>query len=263
MNIFYAVLSFILGTAFASFAGVVAYRCPKKISIIKPNSYCPVCNKPIAPWDNIPMLSYLLLRGRCRHCKAEIGFFSFLSEAMGGIGFLSVYLMYGSRWEQLPEVLLLLCLVFLFLIMAAVDYEGHDVYNSTLILFAVLAILLAGYRIVFCQSEIWEHLGGMTLGFAFFLSVALLGKMVLKRDALGSGDVYIAGIGGLLLGMLQFLLAILISTFLGSVIELWKIKVGKTERSQEIAFAPYLLFGIGLFAIYGEAISEFFWRVVL
>ena len=263
MRAFCAVLSFLFGTVFASFAGVLAYRCPKRISIIKPNSYCPACNKPIAHRDNIPILSYLLLRGRCRHCDAKIGFSSFLSEAFGGVGFLSVYLMYGSGLEQLFELIVLWCLLFLFLVMAAIDLESHDVYNNTLVIFAVLALLLTGYRIAFHHFNVWNHLAGTVLGFAFFLSVALIGKLLLKRDALGSGDIYIAGIGGLLLGTIPLLLSIFLSTFLGSVIELCKIKCRKAESGQEIAFAPYLLFGIGVFAIFGEAIVDFFWRVVL
>lgn len=263
MSIFYALLSFLLGTVFASFAGVIAYRCPKGISIIKPNSYCPTCNKPIAYQDNIPILSYLLLRGRCRHCNSKIGFFGFLMELFGGVGFLSVYFMYGSRLEQLFELILLWCLLFLFLIMAAIDYETHNIYNNTLVLFAVLALLLTGYRVAFLHFNVWDHLSGMILGFAFFGAVALIGKLLLKRDALGSGDIYIAGIGGLLLGILPFLLSIFLSTFLGSVIELCKIRYCKVQQEQEIAFAPYLLFGIGVFAIFGKSIVDIFWRVVL
>ncbi len=263
VDIINAVVAFCFGSAFASFAGVVAYRCPRKLSLRRPRSYCPACKSPIAPLDNIPILSYLLLKGRCRHCKAKIGFFGFCCEVLGGVGFSAVVRMCERRGARPIEMLLLFGLVFLFLVMAAVDRETHDVYNITLVLFALLTVLLMLEQHAFCPPELWDRLGGTVFGFAFFLSVALIGKSVLKRDALGMGDVWIAGIGGLLLGTFRLLLAILLASFLGSVIELWKIRSGRAERTAELAFAPYLLFGIGLLAVYGQAISDFFWRVVL
>ena len=75
-----AVFSFIFGAIFASFGGVVAYRLPKGQSIVKPDSYCPTCNKSIKPYDNIPIISWLVLGGKCRNCKSRIGVFSLLIE---------------------------------------------------------------------------------------------------------------------------------------------------------------------------------------
>ena len=72
-KIILAVFAFIFGAVFASFAGVIAFRAPKGISISKPNSYCPSCKKPIKAYDNIPILSYILLKGKCRYCGSKIG----------------------------------------------------------------------------------------------------------------------------------------------------------------------------------------------
>ena len=263
IKIIISVFLFVLGGAFASFAGVVAFRTPKGQSIVKPDSYCPSCKCKIKPYDNIPIFSYIFLGGKCRNCKARIGAFSFLCELFGSIGFASAYLMYGDSLKKLPLMLALICLVFLFLIMSAIDRETHEVYNVTLILFGVISALVVAYRVIALRGDLVDHLVGCALGFAFFLSISLIGKYIMKKDALGVGDIYIVGIGGFLLGAFQLLLSILLATLLGSIVELLKIKLGRSKRENEIAFAPYLLLGIGLMAIFGEEIMNFYWKVVL
>ena len=258
-----SIFAFILGAVFASFAGVVAYRVPKRQSIAKPDSYCPSCRKSIKPYDNIPILSWLILGGKCRFCKAKIGVFSLLCEILGGVGFWAAYWLYGNTPLELPILIALLCMVFLFLVMAAIDYETHDIYNITLILFGAIALFLSLYRIFVLKESVWSFVGGAALGFGFFGLIALISKLILKRDALGSGDIWLVGIGGLMIGAFPLLLAILIGTLLGSVIELIKINRGKQGRESEIAFGPYLLLGIGLMAIFGNILLDFYWKVVL
>lgn len=255
--------AFVFGTVFASFAGVVAYRVPKGQSILKPDSYCPSCHNDIKPYDNIPILSWLILGGKCRYCKARIGVFSLMCEIFGGIGFLGAYLMYGDTIVHLPILCALLCMVFLFIIIAAIDYETHDIYNVTLILFGILALFISLYRILALNESVWNFLGGAALGFGFFGLIALVSKLILKRDALGSGDIWLVGIAGAMLGALSLLIAILISTLIGSIIELAKIKWGKQDAKSEIAFGPYLLLGIAFMAICGNELLDFYWKVVL
>ena len=258
-----AVFAFVFGAVFASFAGVVAYRVPKGKSIVKPDSYCPSCRKDIKPYDNIPIISWLVLGGKCRSCRAKIGVFSLLCEIFGGIGFCGAYLMYGDKLETLPIFIALLFTVFLFLTVAAIDYETHDIYNITLIIFGVIALFISLYRVLALNESIWNFFGGAALGFVFFGLIAIISKLILKRDALGGGDIWLVGIGGLMLGAFSLLIAIVIATLLGSVIELSKIKFGKQNSESEIAFGPYLLLGMGLMAIFGNALLDFYWKVVL
>lgn len=262
-EIILAVFAFIFGAVFASFAGVVAYRFPKKQSIVKPDSYCPSCKNPIKPYDNIPIISWLVLGGKCRNCKAKIGVFSLLMEIFGGLGFMCAYLQFGNSFENLPIFISVLLLVFLFLVMAGIDHETHDIYDITLIIYGVLAVVIAGYRVFAFGSDIWNHIGGALLGFGFFGAIKLIAKFILKKDALGTGDIYLVGIGGLIIGAFPLLLAIMFSTLLGSIIEIIKIRMSKSDREAEIAFGPYLLLGIGFMTIYGEAIMNFYWKVVL
>lgn len=258
-----SVFAFIFGAVFASFAGVVAYRAPKGQSISTPASFCPSCHTSIKPYDNIPILSWFILGGKCRNCKAKIGVLSLLCEIFGGVGFFAAYWMYGNTLAELPLLIALLCMIFLFLVMTEIDYETHDIYNVTLILFGAIALFVALYRVLAFKESIWGFIGGAALGFCFFGLIALVSKLILKRDALGSGDIWLVGIGGFMIGALQLLLAILVATLLGSVIELAKIKWGKQDRQSEIAFGPYLLLGIGLMAIFGNELLDFYWKVVL
>lgn len=257
-----SVFAFLLGAVFASFAGVVAYRAPKGLSISKPGSYCPACRTSIKPYDNLPILSWLILGGKCRTCKANIGSFSLVCEIFGGIGFWGAYWMYGNTLTELPLMIALLCTVFLFTVMAGIDHETHDIYNITLILFGAIALFVALYRILALRESPWDFLGGAALGVGFFGIIALVFKLLLKRDALGSGDIWLVGIAGLMLGAFPLLIAILIATLVGSVIELIKIHCGKQDRESEIAFGPYLLLGIGVMAIFGNELLDFYWKVV-
>ncbi len=257
----FSVLTFVLGASFASFAGVMAYRFPKGISLIKPNSYCPCCRKEIKKYDNIPILSWLFLGGKCRYCKSRIGIFSLFIEIFGGLGFMLTYFQYGEGFLTLPLLIALMFLIFLFIIISAIDYETHDIYNVTLVIFLLISIFIAGYRVVVFDSNIWSHIGGAILGFCFFGSVKFISRLILNKDALGSGDVYIVGIGGLMIGAFPLLIAIIIATLFGLIIELIKTKKG--NKDVEVAFAPYLLFGIGLMAIYGDSFMKFYWEKIL
>lgn len=258
-----SVFAFLFGAVFASFAGVVAYRVPKGLSIVKPDSYCPACKRDIASYDNIPILSYIILGGKCRYCKAKIGVMSFILEILGGLGFMFAYIMYGTSLINIPIVVGLVCLVFLFIIMAAIDYETHDVYNVTLWIFFGITLAMTLYRVFVLDKSIWDYVGGAAIGFGFFLIISLVAKFILKREALGSGDTFIVGIGGFLVGAFPLILSLLVGTLLGSIIELIKIKVKASSREDEIAFAPYLLLGIAVMAIFGEEIMRLYWEVLL
>ena len=263
LRILCVIFSFIFGAVFASFAGVIAYRAPKGLSIVKPDSYCPSCEKSIKGFDNIPILSWLILGGKCRHCKAKIGVFSLLCEVFSGLGFMFAYLQYGDKTQTLPIFIALMLLVFLFIIIAGIDHETHDIYNITLILYGALAVFITFYRCAVLNGDIWEYIFGALFGVGFFGAIKLVAKLVLKKEALGSGDIYIVGIGGFIVGVLPLLISIIIATLLGSIVEIIKIKTAKAEREAEIAFGPYLLLGLGLMSIFGEMFMKIYWEVLL
>ena len=265
MNLYitlFAILAFITGASFASFAGVIAFRIPKGMSIVAPDSFCPECKKPIKFYDNIPILSWIFLGGKCRYCKEKIPVFSFVNEILGGFGFMLAYFQYGNSKKLLPLLVAIILLTFLFLIIAAIDYETHDIYNITLIIFAIISIFITTYRVFFLGSNIWDHLIGSVFGFGFFASVKLISKIKLKKEGLGAGDVYIVGIAGLMLGVIPLVLSILIGSLLALIVEPIKAK-GFRLSENEIAFAPYLLLGIETMALFGDVFMNYYWKVII
>ena len=99
MDIFIGTFTFLFGLVFGSFLNVCIYRLPRQMSVVSPRSACPRCHQPIAGYDNIPVLSWLLLRGRCRHCQAPISFRYAAVELLTGLLFLACYLRLDSRWR--------------------------------------------------------------------------------------------------------------------------------------------------------------------
>ncbi|MBQ2804263.1 MAG: prepilin peptidase [Clostridia bacterium] len=254
-----AIFSFLLGSCLASFGGVVAFRCPKGQSIVKPDSYCPSCHSEIKWYDNIPIVSYLILGGKCRNCKSKIGFFSFLSELLCGLLYLLAFLQFGVNWKTL----ILFLLFFLFVVIANIDYETHDIYDVTLVIFAVLALALALYKILAEGADVWSHVIGCVAGFGVFFLIKVVAKAIAKQEALGAGDVYLAGIAGAMLGGISLLFAVMVATVIGSIVELVRIKTSKEDVNPEIAFGPYLLLGFALMAIYGDTLIELYQEVLL
>lgn len=254
-----AIICFLLGGALASFAGVVAYRLPKGISIIKPNSFCVACKTPIKWYDNIPILSFIILKGKCRQCSCSIGASGFLIELFSSILFLLAFL----QFEFSAFTLILFGLFFLFDIIAYTDFESNDIYNITLIIFAVFAIGICLYKIFIFKQDYLQFIIGCAVGFLFFLLVKVIFKVILKKDALGSGDIFLTGIAGLMLGVMPLLLAIIVATVLGSIIEIVKIKLNKSEREALIAFAPYLLLGFAVLSIFSTTVMDLITKVVM
>lgn len=253
IKIILSVFSFVFGSVLASFAGVVAFRTPKKQSIIKPDSYCPNCGRTLKWYDNIPIVSYLVLGGKCRFCNNRIGFFGFLCELFCGVLFLLAFL----RYELSLHTAFLFVLFTLFVVIAQIDFDENEIYDVSLIIFAVLAIGMSLWQIFYEKSEPWwNYCVACAIGFAFFGLIKLIAWLIMKQDALGSGDVFLCGIAGAMLGIFPLFLGIMIATLVGSVVELIRIKIGSTDREAHIAFAPYLLLGFSFAAIYGNTILK-------
>lgn len=258
LKIILSAFSFLLGSIIASFCGVVAYRAPKKMSVIKPPSHCPQCGNAIKWYDNIPVFSYIALGGKCRNCKGKIGAFGFLCELFCGVFYVLAFLQFSLS----VHTLLLFALFALFVTIAQIDFDENAVYDVTLIIFAALALFLGLWQMLWEKSAAWwDFPAGSAVGFAFFGLIKLVAEFALKKDALGSGDVFLCGIAGFMLGIFPLMLGITVAALLGSVVELLRIKLNKTQKETHIAFAPYLLFGFATAAIFGRAALQ--WLEVL
>lgn len=243
-----ALLAFVLGLAVGSFLNVVAYRLPLGRSLARPGSACPACGTPIAPYDNVPVASYLLLRGRCRHCNAPIGIRYPAVELATGVLFAGCVLAFGVSWDALVAAFFCAALV----AVTATDLEHRIVPNR--IVLPAAAVVLAAQTILHPSPE-WTL---AALGAALFFLVAALAYPA----GLGMGDVKLALLLGAALGR-----TVPVALMLGMAAALVPSAVllarhGAAARKMALPFAPFLALGgvIALFA--GEWILDAYLNVL-
>jgi leader peptidase (prepilin peptidase) / N-methyltransferase len=222
----------ILGAVFGSFLNVVAYRLPRHESLITPASHCPKCGTPVKPYDNIPILSWLLLRGRCRSCSQPISPRYPLVEALTGVLCLGAVLVHHSPVGIALSVILILLVV----PAALIDLEHRIIPNRITGLGAVLALLIG---LALDPSGEPERLiaGAAAGGFLLLAALAYPGGM-------GMGDVKLAAVMGLFLGAAvapAIMVALVSGVVLGAVVIARK---GAQEgRKTAIPFGPFLALG--------------------
>jgi leader peptidase (prepilin peptidase) / N-methyltransferase len=234
-----AAFAFAFGAIVGSFLNVVAYRLPRGESLSRPRSRCPSCETPIRPYDNVPILSWLALRGRCRSCRAPISPRYPLVEATTGALCALVVVAKGADQDALPGLALVLVLVPITLI----DLEVRLIPNALTLTGAVAAVALVALT---DSGSLVEHLVAAAAAGGFLL-VAVLAY----PRGMGMGDVKLAGMLGLFLGRAvgpAMFVALVSGTLVGAVIV---ARVGAEKgRKTAIPFGPYLALGglVGLFA---------------
>lgn len=247
METIYAIIITIIGCIFASFFGVIISRVPKGLSIVKPASHCDSCGHELAWYENIPILSYLFLGGKCKKCKARIPLTSLFYEMLGGAVLLLTYLKVGLS----IDLAFMAVITLLLLLIAGYDYRTNTILDVFWIILLVIVIGYDVYRVVALEESVWPYLIGCGISLAFFGLVKLIFYFLLKVDALGTGDIIFMGIAGLLLGYKTILFAILIASVFGSIIELTLISLKKRNKEDPIPFLPYLTLGVYITALYG------------
>jgi leader peptidase (prepilin peptidase)/N-methyltransferase len=242
------VLAAIGGLIVGSFLNVVAYRLPRGESLAHPPSHCPSCGEPIKPYDNIPVLSWLLLRGRCRNCKAAISPRYPLVEALTGVLYALVM---WARWDDAAGIALGIVLVTVLIPIAIIDFEHRIIPNRITGPAAVVAILIG---LLFDQDFVVEQLIAGAAAGGFFLLAAIA-----YPRGMGMGDVKLAGMMGLYLGR-AVAPAIFVALISGTVVGAFVIaRYGAKEgRKKGIPFGPWLALGslVGVFA--GDAIVDWY-----
>lgn len=227
MEILYSILIFYLGAIFAAFAHVLGVRLPKK-EIITGKSYCDFCRTSLRLIDVLPIFGYIINRGKCYKCKNKISIIYPLVEIIGGILFLISYLLIKEfNWE--------LFLVFTLITVLLIE-SISDIYHQIVIdsVWMIGAFIIAGIRLI--QGEFLDYLLSAVILFAVLILLALLGKAIFKKEALGGGDIKLFILIGFSLTIYQGLLALFLSAVIGLIVALiYQIKPGK-----EMPFVPMI-----------------------
>jgi leader peptidase (prepilin peptidase)/N-methyltransferase len=237
------------GAAIGSFVNVLAYRLPRHESVVKPRSRCPQCGTQIASYDNIPVLSWVLLRGRCRHCRTAIPVRYPLVEALTAALFVAVGVKIGLEATLLPALALTITLV----AAAETDLEHRIIPNRLMAVGAVAAVALWA---IADPGRLPENLiaGAAAGGIMLVVAVAYPAGM-------GMGDVKLAGVMGLYLGA-SVAPALFIGFAAGALAGVGIVLVrGVSARKQGVPFGPFLALGGIIGLLYGPELIDWYERI--
>jgi leader peptidase (prepilin peptidase)/N-methyltransferase len=264
----------ILGAAVGSFLNVVVYRLPAGLSLVHPPSRCPHCLHRLAPYDNVPVLGWLWLRGRCRYCGAPIAARYPLVEAFTGLLFGAIALRFGYQGQVVSAWVLASWLVAL----ALIDWDTMTLPNRLTQpgLLLGLGFSAAGWGLGSAvqtadlgavgpsaiAAGLLDALLAMALGLWLFQAIATVGRLLWRRTAMGAGDVKLAAMLGAWLGWKLLLLASFLACLIGAVGGLGAIALGWLPRDRALPFGPCLAIGSLLALLCGpELIATYvqFW----
>jgi leader peptidase (prepilin peptidase)/N-methyltransferase len=248
VTLFIAVVAGVYGLVVGSFLNVVIWRVPRHESIVKPRSHCPACNTQLATRDNIPVVSWLILRGHCRTCGEAISIRYPLIEILTGVLFAAVGARYSHSWA-LPAFLVLTAAL---IAISAIDLEHFIIPNRIVYPVGFASVILLAFAAL--MGHDWPSFVRALLGaiaaFSFFFVLH-----VVAPGGMGFGDVRLSFILGMFLGWLgwAYVFGGLFSGFLyGAVIGMVLIAFGRRGRRQHIPFGPFLAAGTMTFVLFGE-----------
>ena len=246
----------VVGLLVGSFLNVVIHRVPKRESVVRPNSHCPTCGAPIANRDNVPVLSWLLLRRRCRACKEPISARYPLVEVTTGALFVAAALRFGADWV-LPAYLLFFAAL---LAISLIDLEHFIVPNRIVYptLFAAVPLLAVAALV----DGSWGALGTALLG-ALGAGTGLLVIHLISPRGMGFGDVRLAVVLGLFLGWIDLAhvaLGLFLGFLLGGVGGVGLIALRLKSRKDHVPFAPFLALGALVAVLAGDPILDWYIR---
>ena len=275
-----AIVISLFGLVIGSFLNVCIHRIPEGRSIVTPRSACPKCAQPIAAYDNVPILSYLVLGGRGRCCKAPISPMYPAVEAVNGLLWVAVYLVYGLTLSALVYAAFASAMVVLAVIDAKHRILPHEITFGGL----VVALLSSPWQAIHQQHQpglarlayllgadftaapwvlnLCSALLGMAVGAGMLLVVAVGYYLVKKREGMGHGDIVMMGFVGAVLGWPLTLLTIFLGSFLGALVGTVLIHRAGGDRAYEIPFGTFLGAAAVIALLCGDTLLGWYWNLL-
>jgi leader peptidase (prepilin peptidase)/N-methyltransferase len=234
-----------------SFLNVCIHRLPKEESIVKPGSHCPKCKTPIRFYDNIPLISYLLLGGKCRYCSASISLQYPLVEGITALGSLLLFIKFGPSLNYLFYFLFIAALI----VITVIDLY-HQIIPDVVSLPGIVIGLLGS--LVISQVTFWTSLIGIIAGGGSLFLVATAYQWLFKREGMGGGDVKLLAMIGAFLGWKAVILTILLSSFIGSIVGIAVILIKGKDFKYAIPFGPFLSLGAAISLFCGDELIRWY-----
>ena len=243
----------ILGALWGSFANVCIVRLPKDKGVVGGRSKCPKCKKQIVWYDNIPIISYLLLNGKCRKCNKPISFQYVIVELISAISFISIYSIYGSSLTTL-----LLCILSLgFIIIFFIDLEHFiipDVVTFPLMVLGFIKSFDPNLNSIF-PNYLNSLIGGL-LGYGIIWSIIYFYKQVRKKEGMGLGDAKLFGVVGFWFGWLAIPFIIFLSSIIALLSVVPSLLKNSRTMSSQIPFGPYIIIGTLIYLFFENSFKS-------
>jgi leader peptidase (prepilin peptidase)/N-methyltransferase len=247
----------LFGLIAGSFLNVCIYRLPKGLSIVTPPSSCPNCGRKIRPWQNIPVISYLALRGRCGNCKTHISLRYPVVELLNGIFYVLIYLKFGMSAYSVYYMMFMSMLI----VITYIDIDYQIIPDVITLPGIVLGLLVS----IFILPD--PHIYGGVLGIKGSLAGLLAGGLIFyaiavaSKGGMGGGDIKLMAMAGATLGWKSVLLTIFIGSFAGSVYGAALMVFKGKGRKTKIPFGPFLALGAAISLFYGREIIAFYLKM--
>jgi len=245
------IVSIIFGGMIGSFLNVCICRLPKEQSIVWPGSHCPHCQKPIQFYDNIPLLSYFLLKGKCRYCKRPISIQYPVVEGITALSSLFLIMRFGPSLSFLFYFAFIAALI----VITVIDLY-YQIIPDVISLPGVGVGLLASLLVP--EITFWNSLIGILLGGGSLFLVATLYQWLFKREGMGGGDVKFLAMIGAFLGWKAVILTILLSSLIGSITGIFIMVLKGKDSKYAIPFGPFLSLGAVISLFYGESLIRWY-----
>jgi leader peptidase (prepilin peptidase)/N-methyltransferase len=243
--------AFLFGACVGSFLNVVIYRLPLGQSIVSPGSRCPSCGRPIRPWENVPILGYLWLRGRCAGCGARISWRYPFVEILTALGYAAIAWHAGDAWQTVRDLLFFTLLV----PVVFIDIDHRIIPDEI-----SLGGLAAGILLSFLPGGDWKaSLAGALLGGGVLYGTAFLYEKVRGVEGMGGGDIKLIAMIGAFLGWKGVVATIFLGSVLGAAGGLVAMRKGGEGMKTAIPFGPFLCAG----ALLARYLGEWYWAAIL
>jgi leader peptidase (prepilin peptidase)/N-methyltransferase len=251
MNILNNFSLFLTGVILGSFMNVIIYRLPRNQSIIMPGSHCTSCNSLLRWYENIPLLSYLILKGKCAHCGKPFSIRYPLVELLTGIAFVILFAFYQNLWH----FIFLAINILLFIAIIFIDYEHYLIPDVLLVTLFISALI---YTLLQESNQLLNKMTGALILGIILVIIRFSAHLIYKKEALGWGDVKLGALMGFLLKWDGALLAIFLGCCIASLLIIFLIVKKKVHRHSYIPLGPFMILGMLTYILWGAKIVEWY-----
>jgi leader peptidase (prepilin peptidase) / N-methyltransferase len=241
----------LFGAMIGSFLNVCIYRLPRHESIAWPGSHCPACSHAIAWYDNIPILSYVVLAGHCRQCGVRIPFQYPLVETLNSLGYMGILWVFGLSWEAMVYGVLYSAL----LVVAGTDMS-HKIIPNVITFPGILIGLISAATIL--PLGLVNGVLGLLVGGGILWLLAWASPYLFGKEGMGGGDIKLLAMIGAFLGWKPAVMTIMVGSFLGSLVGVALIASKVIKREDYIPFGPFLVCGALVALFFGQSLLDWY-----